>query len=341
MAKLEFIAPRRRRLTTGIAATMLLSLPAMILMAPTARGADAAADYPAKPIRMIVPYAPGGLPDITARLIAPGLGARLGQQVVVENRPGANGAIGTAMVARASPDGYTLALVASSHVFGRALMPNLPFDPVKDFAPITMTTRTPIVLVASGTLPVKTLDDMLRYVRERPGQLAYASAGTGSNTHVFGKWFTDLAGLNMTHIPYKGSAPAHVDLISGRVAMGFETLASAQPNIASGELKLLAVAGDQRLPQYPDVPTVEQAGIQGFVAESWGAILAPAGTPAAVVARLNRDIVAVLNTPEVKERLAGAGAKVVGNSPEQLRQTLAAEEERYGTLIKKMNILLE
>jgi tripartite-type tricarboxylate transporter receptor subunit TctC len=340
MAKLEFIA-RRRRLIAGITATTVLSLAATVSLATAAHAAGAATHFPAKPVRLIVPYAPGGLPDITARLIAAGLGARLGQTAIVENRPGANGVIGTNMVARANPDGYTLALVASSHVFGRALVPNLPFDPVKDFAPVTMTTRTPIVLVASGTLPVKTLDDLLRYVRERPGQLAYASAGTGSNTHVFGKWFTDLAGLDMTHVPYKGSAPAHVDLISGRVAMGFETLASAQPNIASGELKLLAVAGEQRLPQYPEVPTVEQAGIKGFVAESWGAILAPAGTPADIVAKLNREIVAVLNTPEVKDRLAGAGAQVVGNSPEQLRETLAAEEQRYGALIQKMNITLE
>lgn len=311
-----------------------------LLMAPRT-GAAQGADYPSRPVRLIVPYGAGGGADVVARLMADNLAPRLGQAVVVENRPGANGAIGTAAVAKADPDGYTLALVVSSHVFGRALVPNLPFDPVKDFAPITLATRSPIVLVASASLPVKTLGDLLAYVRARPDELAFASAGNGSNVHVFGQWFNDLARLRMIHVPYKGSSAAHLDLISGRVAMAFDTLASVQPHVAAGKLKLLAVAGPRRLEQHPDVPTVAEAGVPGFEAESWTAVLAPAATPRPVVDRLQREIGAVLRMPAVRERLKGAGVQVVGSSPDELKDVLVTEEKRYGDLIRRLGITLD
>lgn len=297
--------------------------------------------YPNQPIRIIVPYAAGGLPDMIARLLGSDLTSRLGQPFIIENRPGANGTIGTGLLARSKPDGYTLGVVASSHVFGRALMPHLPYDPIKDFAPITMAVTTPIVLTASGTLPVTTLADFIQYAKERPGQLTFASAGTGSNTHVYGRWFTDMANIQMVHIPYKGAAPAHVDLIAGRVALSFDTLAAAQPYIDSGKLKLLAVGGDARLPEYPQVPTVKESGYPKFEAQSWSAVLAPAGTPPAIVEKLNRAIVAALQTPEIKEKLTLAGAQVVADSPEQAKETLVRDEQRLGALIKSMNITLE
>lgn len=307
--------------------------------AGTALAADPA--FPSKPLRIIVPYAPGGLADITARLLADALPARLGQPVVVENRPGANGAIGTTAVAKADPDGYTLGLVVSSHVFGKALVPNLPFDPVKDFAPITLTARTPIVLVASPTLPVRNLAELLQYIRARPDTLAFASAGNGSNVHVFGQWFNDVAGLKMVHVPYKGSTAAHMDLVAGRVAIAFDSLASVQPHIASGRMKLIAVGGTQRLPAYPDVPTIAESGYPAFQAESWGAILAPARTPPAVIERLNREIVAVLKSDKVHDKLTGAGAQVVGSSPAELQGVLVSEEKRYGELIRRLGITLD
>ncbi len=310
-------------------------------LAAAAPLAALAADYPRTPIRIVVPYAPGGQADITARLIADPLGARLGQPVTVENRPGANGSIGTAVVARAPADGHTLALVVSSHVFGKALMPGLPFDPVQDFAPITLTARTPLVLLAAPGVPAKDAAEFIAYARQHPGELSFASAGSGSNTHVFGQWFNDKAGLDMAHIPYKGSTPAHVDLVADRVQVVIDSLPATQAYISSGKLKLLAAAGDQRLKQYPDVPTLAESGVPGFAAESWGALLAPAGTPPEIVARLNQEVTDILRSDTVRARLEGAGMVVVGSTPEELQQVLVDEEAKFGTLIREMGIRLD
>jgi len=302
--------------------------------------AQAPAPSGPRPLRIVVPYAAGGLADITARLLADHLAARLQQPVVVENKPGANGTIGTALVAKAPADGNTLALVVSSHVFGRALMPDLPYDPIKDFAPVTLATRTAMVLVATPSLPVSNVPELVAYVRARPGQLAFASAGNGSNVHVFGQWFADLAGLRMTHVPYKGSAAAHLDLIAGRTHIVFDTLGAVQPHIAAGNLKVLA-AGAERLRQFPDVATVAESGYPGFRAESWGAVLAPAGTPPARIDQLNREIVAALRTPAIRKRLEDAGAQVIGGTPAELGEVLMSEERKYGELIRRMGIKLD
>lgn len=293
-----------------------------------------------KPLRIVVPYAAGGLADTTARLLAEHLTPRLGQPVTVENRAGANGAIGAEYVARSKPDGHTLGLVVSSHVFGKALVPDLRFDPIKDFAPITLATRTAMVLVATPALPVQNVPALIAYVKARPNQLAFASAGNGSNVHIFGQSFIDRAGLQMAHVPYKGSAAAHMDLMAGRTHIVFDTLGAVQPHIASGKLKLLA-AGADRLPQYPELATVADAGFPGFRAESWGALVAPAGTPAPVITALNREIIAVLNLPAVRKRLEDAGAKVVGSSPAELGALLVSEEKKYGELIRAMGIKLD
>ena len=316
--------------------TLSVSLAVLTLTAGVAQAQVASG----VPLRIIVPYAAGGLADITARLIAEPLGTRLNQSVVVENKPGANGSIGAAQVAKATPDGNTIALVVSSHAFGKALMPTLPYDPVKDFAPVTLATRTAMVLVAAPSLPVKDVPELVAYAKQHPNELSFASAGQGSNVHIFGQWFADMAGLKMNHVPYKGSAAAHPDLMAGRTQIVFDTLGAVQPNIASGRMKLLA-AGAQRLPQYPNVPTVAEAGYPGFRAESWGAVLAPAGTPPARIRQLNKEIVAALNTPAIKKRLEDAGAQVVGSSPEELGTLLAEEEKRFTTLIRDMNIKLD
>jgi tripartite-type tricarboxylate transporter receptor subunit TctC len=297
--------------------------------------------FPSGPIKIIVPYAPGGQADITARLLAEGLKSRLPQPVIVENRPGANGSIGTAAVAQAAPDGHTLVLVVSSHVFGRALMPSLPFDPITSFAPITMTARTPVVLVGAPNLPANTLVELVAYAKARPGELAYASAGNGSNVHVFGQWFNQLAKLQMIHVPYKGSAAAHADLIAGRVQVVFDTLPSVQGHIVQGNLKLFASAGKQRLAQYPSTPTIAESGYPEYEASSWGAVLAPAGTPKPVIDLLNREIVQVLHSPAIKERLASFGSEAVGNTPEELLAILTAEQARYGALIRELGIKMD
>jgi len=292
------------------------------------------------PLRIVVPYAAGGLADITARMLAEDLTTRLNQNVVVENKPGANGSIGAAQVAKATPDGNTIALVVSSHAFGKALMPSLPYDPVKDFAPVTLATRTAMVLVATPSLPARNVPELVAYAKQHPNELQFASAGQGSNVHIFGQWFADMAGLKMNHVPYKGSAAAHPDLIAGRTHIVFDTLGAVQAHLTAGRLKLLA-AGAQRLPQYPDVPTVAEAGYPGFRAESWGAVLAPAGTPQVRIRQLNKEIVAALNTPAIKKRLEDAGAQVVGSTPEELGALLVDEDKRFTKLIRDMGIKLD
>ena len=220
-------------------------------------------------------------------------------------------------------------------------MPNLPFDPIKSFAPITMTARTPVVMVVAPTLPVNTIAEFVSHAKSKPGELAYASAGNGSNVHLFGQWFNQLAKLEMIHVPYKGSAAAHPDLIAGRAHMVFDTLPSVQGHIAQGNLKLLAVGGKTRLAKYPDVPTVAEVGYPGYEAASWGAVLAPARTPKPVIDKLNQEIVAVLKSDSIRERMASFGSEVVGNSPEELLAVLESEEKLYGALIRALGIKMD
>lgn len=297
-----------------------------------------AQDYPSSTIQLIVPYAPGGSGDITARLIAEHLSPALGQPVVVENRPGANGSIGSDFVAKAAPDGYTLEVVVQSHVLGKALMPSLTYDPVADFEPISLMSRTQLGVVVPASLPVNTLEEFVAYVKQRPGELAFASAGHGSNAHVFTEWFLDTADLDMIHVPYAGSAAAHPDLISGVANMAFDTLASVQGLVADGRLKLLAVAGAERHPQFPDVPTIAESGYPDYDASSWTMLLAPAGTPQDIVDRLSAEVVAILARDDVKERLASLGATVVASSPAEAKATMETEVERYTDLIERLGL---
>lgn len=297
-----------------------------------------AQDYPTSTIQLIVPYAPGGSGDITARLIAEHLSPALGQPVVVENRPGANGSIGSDFVANAAPDGYTLEVVVQSHVLGKALMPNLTYDPVIAFEPISLMSRTQLGVVVPASLPVNTLEDFVAYVEEHPGELGFASAGHGSNAHVFTEWFLDVAGLDMIHVPYAGSAAAHPDLISGVATMAFDTLGSVQGLVADGRLKLLAVAGAERHPEFPDVPTIAESGYAEYDASSWTMLLAPAGTPQDIIDRLNTEVVAILGRDDVKERLASLGATVVASSPDEARATMETEVERYTDLIERLGL---
>ena len=297
-----------------------------------------AQDYPSSTIQLIVPYAPGGSGDITARLIAEHLSPALGRPVVVENRPGANGSIGSDFVAKAAPDGYTLEVVVQSHVLGKALMPSLTYDPVSDFEPISLMSRTQLGVVVPASLPVNTLEEFVAYVKERPGELAFASAGHGSNAHVFTEWFLDTADLDMIHVPYAGSAAAHPDLISGVATMAFDTLASVQGLVTDGRLKLLAVAGAERHPEFPDVPTIAESGYPDYDASSWTMLLAPAGTPEAIVDRLNKEVVAILSRDDVKERLASLGATVVASSPAEAKATMETEVQRYTDLIERLGL---
>lgn len=312
----------------------MLALPGAVL--PAAAGA---LDFPGRSITIVVPYAAGGGADITARLLAPRMQAGLGQPVVIENRTGANGVLGAEIVARAAPDGYTLGMVVSSHVINKAVLPNLPFDPVTDFAAVMLVARTQLVLVATPTLGVSTVQELIAKIRGKPGEYAYASPGAGSNVHVFLEWFVRRAGLQMVHVPYRGSAAAHADLMAGRVAFTLDTYAAVRQHVEEGRLRLLAFGGPQRYVGRPDVPTIaEAAEMPGYAAFSWSALLAPRNTPAAIIARLNAEAAKALAEPAVRERLTTLGAEIAASSPEELRALMEQEARQFGALVREYGI---
>lgn len=293
--------------------------------------------WPSKPVKIIVPYTVGGASDITARLLADKLSERMGQPFTVDNRAGASGTIGTELVAKAT-DGHTLLMVASSHVVNGALFPKLSYDPIKSFTPITHTANVHLVMVVPASLGVNTVGEFVALAKSRPGTLSYASSGNGSNPQFFAEMFKQAAGLDMTHVPYKGSTAAHADLLAGRTHLMFDALAAVMPHVKSGRLKLLAVASPARSALLPGVSTLAEAGVTGYGATSWGALLAPAGTPATVIAALQRESAAILQSPEVKERLAVLGAEVVGSSAEQLADLMRREEARYTRMVRELKI---
>lgn len=307
---------------------------ATVLLSAAAAWAQA---WPSRPVKIIVPYTVGGASDITARLLADKLGERLGQPFAVENRAGASGTIGTELVAKAT-DGHTLLMVASSHVVNGALFPKLGYDPIKSFVPITHTANVHLVMVAPSSLGVNTVGEFVALAKARPGALSYASSGNGSNPQFFAEMFKQAAGLEMTHVPYKGSTAAHADLLAGRTHLMFDALAAVMPHVKSGRLKLLAVASPSRSELLPGVATLAESGVPGYGATSWGALLAPAGTPPSVIALLQRESAAILQSPQVRERLATLGAEVVGSSSEQLADLMRREESRYTRMVRELQI---
>lgn len=293
---------------------------------------------PDRPIRIVVPYTAGGASDITARLIAERLRARVGQPGIVENRPGASGIIGTDLVAKAPADGHVIALVASSHVVNRALFPTLPYDPIGDFAPVAKTADVQLVMVVPASLPVRTLPEFVAWARAQGGRAAYASSGNGSNPHIFAADLLRRAGVEMEHVPYRGSTAAHADLLAGRTQMMFDAYAAVLPHVQSGVLRLVALAGPERSRLLPDLPTVAEGGFAGYGATSWGCLLAPGGTPPAAVAALNAAARAILGTEEMRERLAVMGAEPAAGTPEELAAFMRAEQARYVALVGALGI---
>jgi tripartite-type tricarboxylate transporter receptor subunit TctC len=273
-----------------------------------------AQDYPSRPIRVIVPFSPGGAVDGPMRLIAQELGKRLGQPVVVENKPGAGATIGSDVAAKSPPDGYTLLLASQTNAISATLYSKLPFDPVEDFTPVTLIGREPGVVVVNPAVPAKTLQEFIAYVKAHPGEVNYASSGNGSGQHLFAALLASKTGMKMNHVPYRGSGQATTDLLSGVVAMAIPGTAGMVGHIKAGKLRPLAVTGAKRSPQLPDVPTVMESGIPDYEAYVWMGLLAPKGTPPAIVERLNRDVVAVLGEPEVKTYMEHAGIEIVGSS---------------------------
>lgn len=320
---------RRRRLIQS------LCLGVAAVLAPAVAGAQAQAPYPAKPIRFIVPYPPGGGTDIVARLVAQKMAASMGQQVVVDNKPGASTIIGTDLLAKAPPDGYTIGLITDSHAINPTFFPKLPYDPVKDFAPITQLVFVPLVMVAHPSLGVKTLPELIALARQRPGKINYASIGNGTPHQLSMEWFKSMSGTFMTHIPYKGVAPALADLVAGQVDVMFTGTSSAAPYVRQGKLVPLAVSSAKRQPAFPDTPSVaEVPGLAEFDFMTWYGVAAPAGTPRETVLRLQREIAAALNQPDVKERLASLGVVGAPSTPEEFSAFLRKESASLARLVR-------
>ena len=295
----------------------------------------AAQAYPDKPIRVIVPVPAGGTPDVVARMVAPGLSGLLGQQLVIDNRGGAGALIGTELAARAVPDGYTLFFSSPGSL---TILPHLhkkiAYDPIKDFAPVSLVCIGPFLLITHPAVPVRTVKDLIALANAEPGKLNYASAGNGTPNHLAMELFKSMAGVNITHVPYKGAPQAVTDLIGGSVELMFNSIPPALPHIRSGRLKLLAVASVRRSAQLPEVPTVSETGVPGFEAITWFGLLVPAKTPKQIVARLHELVVKVVRAPEMKSQFETLGYDAVGGSPEEFNAFIRAEFEKYAKVVK-------
>jgi len=305
-----------------------------VLLIAAAADAPAQSGYPARPVRLIVPSSAGGGTDIVARIIAPELSKRLGQQVVIENRPGAGTMIGIEIAAKSPPDGYTLLMGLSTLAINSALYKKVPYDPVRDFAPITVAVTSASILVVHPSLPVKTLKELIAFARARPGQLNYASAGNGTYPHMTYELFLSMAKLKMVHIPYKGTAPAMIDMLAGQVATMAATVLTGLPHIRAGRLRPLGITSAKRSDVVPDIPTVAEGGLPGYESVQWYAVLAPAKTPKEIVARLNAELVQVLRSPEIKKRFAADAAETVGNTPEEFARHIRSELDKWATVAR-------
>jgi tripartite-type tricarboxylate transporter receptor subunit TctC len=299
--------------------------------------ASIAQTFPTKPLRIVVPWPPGGGNDLIARWLAPKLTESLGQQVVVDNRGGQNGVIGADHVAKSPPDGYTMMVhTVTGHMINPAFYGKLPYDTERDFAPITLIASVPHTIVAHPSLPVKTLKDLIALAKKRPGELNFASFGNGSTSHLSGEMFNAMTGVKLVHIPYKGGGPALIDTLAGHVPLYFSSLPTALPSIKAGRLRGLAVTGAQRSKQMPEMPTVDEAaGTKGYVSEVMYGILAPAGVPGNIIGRLNRELVKAINAPDIRERLASIGTDdPVANTPEQMAAYMRGEMPKWAKLVR-------
>ena len=298
--------------------------------------ASFAQTWPAKPIKWVVPFAPGGTTDILARTIGEKLSVALGQPVIIENKPGAGGGLGADFTAKAAPDGYTImGGTISTHAINASLYKSLPYDPVKDFVPITLIARVPNMLVVNPEIPAKNVAELIALLKANPGKYSFASSGNGTSQHLSGELFKSMAGVDMQHIPYKGSPPALQDVVGGQVAMTFDNITTAWPLAKAGKLRALAVTTAKRSSIAPEVPTLAESGLAGYEVGSWQGVFAPAGTPPAIVQRLNTEIVKIINLPDVKEKLIGLGAEPVGNTSEEFGVLVKTEVVKWADVVKK------
>jgi len=299
-------------------------------------GSALAQAWPSKPIKYIVPFAPGGTTDILARTIGEKLSVALGQPVVIENKPGAGGGVGADVTAKAAPDGYTImGGTISTHAINASLYANLPYDPVKDFVAVTLIARVPNLLVINPEIPAKNVAELIALMKANPGKFTFASSGNGTSQHLSGELFKAMAGVEMQHVPYKGSPPALQDVVGGQVSMTFDNITTAWPLAKAGKLRALAVTTAKRSSVAPEVPTLAESGLPGFEIGSWQGVFAPAGTPPEIVKRLNAEIVKILNLPDVREKLVALGAEPVGDTPEQFSAYVKTEVVKWSDIVRK------
>lgn len=301
-----------------------------------------AQDYPTRPIRFVVPAAAGGPTEITTRLIADKMSATLGQPVIVEARPGGGGNIGADAVAKAAPDGYTILMATiGTHAINQTLYKKLTYDPVKDFTPVSQVVQYPLVLVVNPEVQAKSVKELIDYAKANPGKLNRASGGNGTSMHLSGELFVHQAGVNMPHVPYKGSAPALNDLIGNHVQVMFDSLITALPLVQAGKLRALAVTGEKRSPVTPELPTVSEAGVKGYNAQGWIGVVAPANTPAPIIDKLQKAIAAALNDPEVKSKLTAQAAEVVASTPAEFAAFIKRETAKWAQAVRGANLSID
>ena len=312
-----------------------MSIRAVLFLAVLSTAAHADV-YPSRPIRFVVAFPPGGGTDIIARSIAQKLSERVSQQVLVDNRPGAGGNIGTEIVAKSAPDGYTMLMGSAGPLaINASLFKTMPFDPQRDLAPVTLAASTPNVLVVHPSLNVATVGELVALAKKSPGKINFASSGFGTPAHLAGELFNSMAGVKLVHVPYKGASPALADLLGGQVQLMFSTMPPALPHVKDGKLRALAVTSAKRSPAAPDLLTLDEAGLPGFEANTWHGVVLPAGASAEVIAKLNREIVAILHLPDVVERLSAQGAEPVGSTPEEFAAYIRSETAKWAKVVRE------
>jgi tripartite-type tricarboxylate transporter receptor subunit TctC len=311
---------------------MRLLVPAVV--ATAAVGPVHAQNYPDKPVRVIVPFPAASATDVIARTIGQKLGEKWGQAVVVDNKPGAGGNLGTEIAAKAPADGYTILMGTVANTISSSLYKKLSYDFVKDFTPVTLVAATPLVLVANPSFPANNVKELIAYVKARPGQVNFGSGGIGTSNHLAGEMFKSMTGTDMVHVPYKGTPAAQSDLLSGQVSLMFDNIVAVMPHIKSGRMKAIAVTSPKRVSTLPNVPTVAESGVPGFDAMSWIGVLVPKGTPKKIVDKLNSDFVEAIAMPDVKERLSTGGAELAGSTPEQFAEHIRKETEKWAKAVK-------
>lgn len=312
-----------------------------VLLSVLACAGALAQTYPSRPIRIVVPYTPGGFTDVTTRIVSVELAKAVGQSVIIDNRPGANSIVGVEIVARSNPDGYTIAAIIPAHAANQTLYPKLPYHSVNSFAPVSLAASAPLILCVTNSLPARSVKELVALAKSRPGKLSFASSGVGASAHLSMELLMMMTGISMVHVPYKGTAPALVDLTSGQVQVMFDVPSSMLPHAKAGRIRALAMASEKRYSAAPELPTISESAVPGYASGSWVGFIAPAGAPREAVARLGKEIMSIVKRPDVRERFIEIGIEPVGNSPAEFTAFLKNEVSKWEKVIRTANVKIE